>query len=213
MGATPQKDRGAGGRAKTPTPHRTGMFDPERTAVVVVDMQNGFCHPDGSLFAPASESAVQAVTDLVARARDAGASVVYTKDTHTEAQFEGNHYYDEFERWGEHVVEGSWDAELHADLDVREDDYVVEKHTYDAFYQTGLEGYLDAHGIDDLLICGTLANVCVLHTAGSAGLRDYKPVLVEDALGYIEEDHKAYAVEHADWLFGEVTDLDSVAFD
>ncbi|MBP1988173.1 cysteine hydrolase family protein [Halolamina salifodinae] len=189
------------------------MSDPERTAVVVVDMQNGFCHPDGSLFAPASESAVEPVTDLVARARDAGANVIYTKDTHPEEQFEGNHYYDEFERWGEHVVEGSWDAELHGDLDVREEDYVVEKHTYDAFYQTGLEGYLDAHGIDDLLICGTLANVCVLHTAGSAGLRDYKPVLVEDALGYIEAEHKEYAVDHADWLFGEVTDLDSVAFD
>jgi|AntRauTorcE11898_2_1112593.scaffolds.fasta_scaffold01582_2 nicotinamidase-related amidase len=213
MGTTAQKDRGGGGRAKTPTPHRPDMSDPERTAVVVVDMQNGFCHPDGSLFSPASESAVEAVSDLVARARDAGASVVYTKDTHTEAQFDGNHYYDEFERWGEHVVEGTWDAELHGDLDVREEDYVVEKHTYDAFYETDLESYLDAHDIDDLLICGTLANVCVLHTAGSAGLRDYKPVLVEDALGYIEEDHKAYAVEHSDWLFGEVRELEAVDFD
>jgi len=53
----------------------------------------------------------------------------------------------------------------------------------------------------------------VLHTAGSAGLRDYRPVLVEDALGYIEEGHKEYAVDHADWLFGEVTTLDEVAFD
>ncbi|KPN32220.1 putative hydrolase [Halolamina pelagica] len=189
------------------------MFDPDSTAVVVVDMQNGFCHPEGSLFAPDSEAAIEPVTDLVARARDAGASVVYTKDTHPEEQFEGNHYYDEFERWGEHVVEGTWDAELHDDLDVRDEDYVVEKHTYDAFYETGLEGYLDSHGIDDLLICGTLANVCVLHTAGSAGLRDYKPVLVEDALGYIEAEHKEYAVDHADWLFGEVTELSEVAFD
>jgi len=189
------------------------MFDPDSTAVVVVDMQNGFCHPEGSLFAPDSEAAIDPVTDLVARAREAGASVVYTKDTHPEEQFAGNHYYDEFDRWGEHVVEGTWDAKLHDDLDVCEADHVVEKHTYDAFYQTELEGHLDSHGIDDLLICGTLANVCVLHTAGSAGLRDYRPVLVEDALGYIEEAHKEYAVDHADWLFGEVTELDDVAFD
>ena len=189
------------------------MYDPDRTAVVVVDMQNGFCHPDGSLFAPDSEAAIGPVTDLVARARDAGARIVYTRDVHPEEQFEGNHYYDEFERWGEHVVEGTWDAGLHAELDVREADHVVEKHTYDAFHQTDLEGYLDAHGVDDLLVCGTLANVCVLHTAGSAGLRDYRPVLVEDALGYIEEAHKEYAVDHADWLFGEVTTLDGVTFD
>ncbi len=43
----------------------------------------------------------------------------------------------------------------------------------------------------------------MLHTAGSAGLRDYRPVLVEDAVGYIEDEHSAYALEHADWLFGE----------
>ncbi|MFB6155122.1 MAG: cysteine hydrolase family protein [Haloferacaceae archaeon] len=188
-------------------------FDPDSTAVVVVDVQNGFCHPDGSLYAPASEEVVDDVTDLVSTAREAGASVVYTRDVHPPEQFADAHYYDEFERWGEHVVEGSWEAELHGDLDVREEDHVVEKHTYDAFYRTDLEGYLDTHGVDDLLVCGTLANVCVLHTAGSAGLRDYRPVLVEDALGYIEEGHREYAVEHADWLFGEVTTLGDVAFE
>ncbi|GAB6880026.1 cysteine hydrolase [Halorubrum gandharaense] len=187
-------------------------FDPDRTAVVVVDMQNGFCHPDGSLFAEPSEAAVDPVADLVDRAREAGAHVVYTRDVHPPGQFEGNHYYDEFERWGEHVVEGSWEAELVDEFDPRPDEHVVEKHTYDGFYQTDLEGHLDAHGIDDLLICGTLANVCVLHTAGSAGLRDYRPVVVEDALGYITEEHKAYAVDHADWLFGETATLEDVAF-
>ncbi|WP_135852355.1 cysteine hydrolase family protein [Halorussus salinus] len=187
-------------------------FDPDSTAVVVVDMQNGFCHPEGSLYAPASEEALADVSAVVAAGRDAGASVVYTRDVHPPEQFEDSHYYDEFERWGEHVLEGSWEAELHDDLDVREEDHVVEKHTYDAFYRTDLEGYLDTHGIDDLLLCGTLANVCVLHTAGSAGLRDYRPVLVEDALGYIEEDHKEYAVEHSEFLFGEVTTKDAVEF-
>jgi len=186
--------------------------DSAGTAVVVVDMQNGFCHPDGSLHAPASEEALDPVTDLVSRARDAGASVVYTRDVHPPEQFDGNHYYDEFERWGEHVVEGTWDADLHDDLDVRDEDHVVEKHTYDAFYQTDLEGHLDAHAIDDLLLCGTLANVCVLHTASSAGLRDFRPVVVEDAVGFIEADHHEYAVEHADWLFGERVERATVEF-
>jgi nicotinamidase-related amidase len=52
----------------------------------------------------------------------------------------------------------------------------------------------------------------VLHTAGSAGLRDYRPVLVEDCVGYIEDDHREYALEHADWLFGEVVGSDAVEF-
>ncbi|MEF8777154.1 MAG: isochorismatase family cysteine hydrolase, partial [Haloarculaceae archaeon] len=167
-------------------------LDPERTALVVVDMQNAFCHPDGTLYAPGSEAAIDPVEDLVARARDAGAGLVFTRDVHTEAQFEGAHYYNEFDRWGEHVLEGTWDAQLVDGLQPRREDpseHVVVKHTYDAFHRTDLEGWLETHGIDDLVICGTLANVCVLHTAGSAGLRDYRPILVEDAVGYIEEDH------------------------
>ncbi len=189
------------------------MYDPNDAAVVVVDMQNGFCHPDGSLHAEPSEAAIDPVTELVDRAREAGVSVIYTRDVHPPEQFEETHYYDEFDRWGEHVVEGSWDAEFVSALDVADEDHVVEKHTYDAFYRTNLEGYLETRGIDDLLICGTLANVCVLHTAGSAGLRDYRPIIVTDALGYITPDHKEYAVEHADWLFGETTTLDAVTFD
>ncbi|TSD14605.1 cysteine hydrolase [Haloglomus irregulare] len=187
-------------------------LDSERAAVVVVDMQNGFCKPDGSLYAPGSEAVIDPVVDLVARARDAGAQVVYTRDVHPPGQFDGNHYYDEFERWGEHVVEGSWEAELVAELDVREADLVVEKHTYNAFHATELDGWLTARGVDDLAVCGTLANVCVLHTAGAAGLRDYRPVLAEDAIGAIEDDHKAYALEHADWLFGEVEQRADVTF-
>jgi nicotinamidase-related amidase len=92
-------------------------------------------------------------------------------------------------------------------------EHVIEKHTYDAFHETELNGWLSARGVDDLLVCGTLANVCVLHTAGSAGLRDYRPVVVGDALGYIKEAHKEYAVDHTNWLFGERTTLDEVRFD
>ncbi|AGN02107.1 isochorismatase hydrolase [Salinarchaeum sp. Harcht-Bsk1] len=180
-------------------------------ALVVVDMQNGFCHPDGSLYAPGSEAAIEPVADLVDRAHDAGVQVVFTRDVHPPQQFEDAHYYDEFEQWGEHVLDGSWEAEIVEEIDVRDVDHVVEKHTYDAFHETELDGWLSARGIDDLAFCGTLANVCVLHTAGSAGLRDYRPVLIEDAIGAIEDDHREYALEHADWLFGEIGTSDSLS--
>jgi nicotinamidase-related amidase len=186
-------------------------LDPSDGALVVVDMQNGFCHPDGSLYAPGSEAAVEPVADLVDRAHDAGVLVVFTRDVHPPEQFDGAHYYDEFEQWGEHVLEGSWEAEIVEEIDVDPGDHVVEKHTYDAFHETELDGWLSARGIDDLAICGTLANVCVLHTAGSAGLRDYRPVLIEDAIGAIEDDHREYALEHADWLFGEVETTDELS--
>jgi nicotinamidase-related amidase len=54
-------------------------LDPETTAAVIVEMQNGCCHPDGGLYAPGSENAVRPCVELVGRAREAGASVVYTR--------------------------------------------------------------------------------------------------------------------------------------
>ena len=187
-------------------------LDSDRTALVVVDMQNGFCHPDGSLYAPGSEAAIEPCAALVSDARDAGARVVFTRDVHPPEQFDENHSYDEFDRWGEHVLEGSWEADLVDELEPQDGELVVEKHTYDAFYRTSLEGWLRARNVDDLVICGTLANVCVLHTAGSAGLRDFRPILVADAVGAIEDDHREYALDHADWLFGEVHEREDITF-
>ncbi|WP_226040326.1 isochorismatase family cysteine hydrolase [Natrinema sp. DC36] len=187
-------------------------LEPAETAVVVVDMQNGFCHPNGSLYAPGSESVIEPITDLLERARETGTQVIFTRDVHPPEQFDDAHYYDEFEQWGEHVVEGSWEAEIVDELSVEDGDHVVEKHTYDAFYNTELEGWLNARNIDDLVICGTLANVCVLHTGGSAGLRDFRPIMLEDCIGAIEEGHREYALDHAAWLFGEVEPSDDLEF-
>ncbi len=189
------------------------QFDPDRTAVVIVDMQNDFCHPDGNLYAPPSEEAIDSCRQLIEKARDAGAAVIFTQDVHPPEQFEDAHYYDEFEQWGEHVVEDSWGADIIEEFEVQPEDYVIQKHTYDAFQETEMDGWLSARGITDLVFCGTLANVCVLHTAGSAGLRDYRPVIVQDAVGFIDEEHREYALEHADWLFGETISLEDVQFE
>lgn len=189
-------------------------FNTNTTALVVVDMQNDFAHPDGALYAPPSGEAVEPILELVEQADSADVPVVYTQDVHTDEQFENVNYYDEYERWGRHVEKNSWGAEILDELQ-REQyaDKVVEKNTYNAFHETDLDDWLEKNGITDLVICGTLANVCVLHTASGAGLRDYRPVVVEDALGYIEEGDREYAVEHSDWLFGEKTTTDEVTFE
>lgn len=188
-------------------------LDPSRTALVVVDIQNGFCHPDGSLYAPGSEAVVEPICSLIEMVRQQEVSVIFTRDVHPPEQFSDNHYYNEFDRWGEHVLEGSWDAQLHDALPVQKGDRVIAKHTYDAFFQTSLSGYLESHGMLDILFVGTLANVCVLHTAGSAGLRDYRPILVEDCIGCLEPAHKEYALNHAEWLFGDVISRNDLSFD
>lgn len=188
-------------------------LNPKNTAVVVVDMQNDFAHEDGALFAPPSQEAIGPVSQVVQMADQAGATVVFTQDVHTPSQFDNTDNYDEFERWGEHVLEGTWGAQIVDDLNPEDNaDRVVQKHTYDAFHNTELDGWLSARGIENVVLCGTLANVCVLHTASSAALNDYRAIIVEDALGYLEEDDLEYSTNHASWLFGELTTVDELDF-
>lgn len=189
------------------------QFNPQDTALIVVDVQNDFAHPEGELFAPPSGEVKNTIVSLVEQAHDSEAHIVYTQDTHTEEQFENVNYYDEYERWGKHVEKGTWGAQIIDELKPSEfADKVIQKNTYNAFHETELDEWLEDRGITNVIVCGTLANVCVLHTASGAGLRDYRPVIVEDALGYLQEDDKEYAVEHADWLFGETVKQEEVQY-
>jgi len=181
-------------------------INPEKTALIVIDMQNDFCDPDGALFAPPSKEAIGDIQYLLEKAKSAGVKeIIFTKDTHKEDQFENTTYYDEFSRWGEHVLEDSWGAEIIPELNPDENaDLIIEKPTYSAFHETELDSWLDERDIENIVLCGTLANVCVLHTASGAALNDYRPIIIEDAIGYIEEDDKDFAINHAEWLFGEL---------
>lgn len=175
-------------------------LETERTAVIVVDCQNDFCHPDGALYAPASEEAIDGVNEVL----DAtSGTVYYTYDTHEEDD-------PEFEQWGEHCLNGSWGHELHEDVDKYYPTQVVQKDTYDAFHETKLHERLQRDDIDTLVICGTLVNVCVQETASSAALHGYDVYVVEDAVGYLEEDQKQAALDHIDFLIGETISIEDL---
>lgn len=189
------------------------QLDPDTTALIVVDMQQAFCEPDGSLYAERCEDVIPQVQELLERCRDAGCEIVFTQDTHEE-EFETDHY-DEFERWGKHAVRGTDEVEIVdavAPIEPRAEEQIVEKGTYDAFFETNMNQYLRVNGIETVLIVGVLTNVCVLHTAASAALHDYRSIIVEDCTAAIKPEDEEYALEHADWLFGEVTTTDDITF-
>lgn len=170
-------------------------YNPQSTAVIVVDMQNDFCHPDGALYAEGSEEAIAGVNDVL-DATEGVALTIFTQDTH-------DNNSPEFEQWGEHCVHDTWGQEIVEELAER--DYrAIEKNTYDAFFDTDLPRLLRIHGIDSVIICGTLANVCVQETASSAALHGYEVSVVEDAVGYTNEEQRDAALDHIDFLIGDV---------
>ncbi len=153
--------------------------DPARTALVVVDMQNDFVREGGGLLVPDAEATIPAIRALLELARAHGMRVVYSQDTHRDGD-------PEWRIWPEHAREGSWGWEIVDELAPARDDVVLRKLRYDAFYGTPLDHLLRLWGVDTLVICGTVANICVHYTAASAALRWYDVVIPRDAISALD---------------------------
>jgi nicotinamidase-related amidase len=174
-------------------------LDPSRAALVVVDMQNDFVKDGGSLLVPDAEGTIPVIQDLLALARESGMKVVFSQDTHTDGD-------PEWEIWPEHAREGSWGWRIVDELAPREDEAVIRKVRYDAFYGTHLDHFLRLWGVDTLVICGTVANICVHYTAASAALRWYEVIIPKDATSALDPFDLESSLRQTAFLFnGRIT--------
>ena len=154
-------------------------IDPQKTALLVVDMQNDFVKKGGSLVIPDAEATIPAIMRLLASARASRARVVYGQDTHTPGD-------PEWQIWPEHCRESSWGWEIVPELAPRDGETVLRKVRHDAFFGTPLDHLLRFWGIETLVLCGTVANIGIHHTAASAALRRYSVVIARDAISALE---------------------------
>lgn len=179
----------------------------KETAVVVVDMQNDFVKPGGKLVVPAAAKTIEPIRRLLEKARSKGVKVFYTQDTH----YEGD---PEFAIWGEHVRHGTWGWRIVDELAPAGGDIVVMKTRYDGFYGTPLEDLLRVYGIKNVVIVGTVANICVLHTAGSAALRGYSVIVPEDGISALNDFDMQAALRQISFLYRGtiVKSVDDVEF-
>jgi len=176
------------------------------TGVLIIDMQNDFVNSRGKLFVPKANLTIEPIRRLIEKARRANVSIFYTKDSHRKDD-------PEHAIWGEHTVEGTWGEEIIDELSPREEDIIIKKTRYDAFYGTPLDEYLRLKGIKNIVISGTVANICVLHTAGSAALRWYKIILPKDAISAISEFDYQATLRQIEFLYrGIITNVDGILF-
>ena len=177
--------------------------DPGRTALIIGDMQNDFVKEGGTLVVPGAEETIPPIRRLLELARGAGMKVVFTQDTHNDGD-------PEWEIWGEHCREGSWGWQVVDDLAPREDEATVRKPRYDAFYGTPLEHLLRLWGVDTLIVCGTVANICVHYTASSAAMRWFNVIVPKDCISSFNDFDMETSLSQTATLLGEVTSSDRI---
>jgi nicotinamidase/pyrazinamidase len=162
----------------------------EGVALVVVDVQNDFADPRGSLYVEGGESVVPGINEAIGSARGAGRPVLYTQDWHPPST---PHFASSGGLWPEHCVQGTWGAALYPDLVVDgpvvrkgtggEDGYsgfTVRDPTSGATTGTGLEERLREQDVDSVAICGLATDYCVKETALDAVRLGFGTVVLRD---------------------------------
>lgn len=166
------------------------------TALVVVDVQNDFADPHGSLFVPGGDEVVIRITDEVQRAAAGRSLVVYTQDWHPPST---PHFAKDGGIWPVHCVADTWGAELHPGVVVigplvrkgsnGEDGYsgfTMRDPISGEERPTELEAILQESGITRIVVCGLATDYCVRGTVLDARRLGFETVVLTDAMAAVE---------------------------
>jgi nicotinamidase/pyrazinamidase len=170
-------------------------YDP-RTALVVVDIQNDFADPAGSLSVRGGHTIIPEVNAQIERAKDGGALVVYTQDWHPEHT---PHFAKDGGIWPDHCIQNTWGAAFHPELVV--DGEIIRKGAdgrdgYSAFSvrdphtgetaATELGRLLEEHGVGRVVVCGLATDYCVVETVCDGRMLGFDAEVLRDAIAAVD---------------------------
>jgi ureidoacrylate peracid hydrolase len=200
------------------------LLDPAKTALVVVDMQNDFCHPDGALTKGAWDAtdfnrAIGPNVTLVKGARDAGALVIFTRILWDD----GKPPFDSPARMKPRLAQkrdpnrraimtGTWGGDVVDELKPRPGDLVVDKKMLSSFVGTNLDAELKSRGIQTCIITGVVTYACVMATAYGARDHGYNVVMVKEATGSYWKDLDDPIFRIVDTIMGYAVKADEIEF-
>lgn len=189
-------------------PHLRTIVSAQSAALLVIDVQNDFCHEDGlfgklGLDMSSVQRAAKKIATLLPFARRAGVPVIFVvmeHDPNTNSAAWINRYP---APRADACVAGTWGAELYVVKPTKGEPLVV-KHRYSPFVGSNIEYLLRAKERKSLIVTGVATNICVEAVLRDGFVRDYDVVLVEDCAGaYSERAHQS-SIENTLAFLGRV---------
>ncbi len=160
-------------------------LDAAKSALLVIDMQKFFLDPDSPTFTCGGQAIIPNVKRLIEAFRAANRPVIYTCHVHHPDGLDVGI----LQWWWEGMcIEGTPESEVCDELAPVNNEKIIYKHRYSAFYNTDLETVLRCLDIKDIVIAGIMTNICCETTARDAFLRDYRVFFTADATGSCSED-------------------------
>jgi nicotinamidase-related amidase len=177
-----------------------------RRALVVIDMINTYEHEDGNRLRESAEPVVPCIAELLGRARDAGAPVIYVNDN--------------FGHWrSDHraLIDSALESDagpLVEPIVPDDDDMFVVKARHSAFYETPLGYLLRQEGIDEIVLTGQATEQCILYSALDAHIRHIPVVVPRGAVAHIHAELAEAALRMMELnMEAEVVAADEVRFE
>lgn len=186
-------------------------FDKDRSALLIIDMQNGFIHPEGSLSKMGLDTsrtsrAIEPIRQLKAAFKAQGRPVIYIRHEHRADGTDAGLIAKVFPPIMDlgHCKEGSWDSDIIAQLKPEADDFIVKKHRFSGFYNTQLDDVLRGLGADILVVTGIATNICVESTVRDAFYRDYNVFVPQEATAAFTPADEQSALGNFHFAFARV---------
>src|SRR5438552_11142104 len=200
-------------------------LDSKEVMLLVVDMQNDFCHPAGARAKAFGVDAIAmprasipAVVEMIRVARAGGARVTYTRQEHypDDQARKRRRIPSHLDRRGvklELCYRGTWGTELIDEIKavVRPEDDVIIKHRASAFYNTPLEAELRIKGIQVLIVTGTTTSFCIDSTIRDAYMRDYDVLVPAECVSDTDQAAHDAVLASVDRFHGVVTSTADIA--
>lgn len=181
-------------------------FNISNAALIIIDMQNDFLLETAPICCAGGLEIVPGIEKLARFFRANNRPVIFTQEAHRKQKvdFGLELAYEE----PEHCLEGSSGVDFYENLEPQEDDYIIKKRRYSAFFATDFDLLLRGMGIDTLVLTGVATDVCVRATAQDAQQHSYKVIVpVECVAGTSIKAHQA-ALDNISYLFGTTVALD-----
>lgn len=178
-------------------------FDFLHTALIIVDMQNDFLLEDAPICCPGGLDIVKNIEKLARHFRTNDQPVIFTQDEHQKQDFGLQLDHEN----PEHCLEGTCGIDFYKDLKPYENDYIIKKRRYSAFFATNLDLLLRRLDMNTLILTGVATDVCVEADAQQLGY--HVIVIPECVAGTSFIAHQA-ALDNIKVHFGKIISLNKI---
>jgi nicotinamidase-related amidase len=177
------------------------------SALLVIDMQRYFLEKGAPAFLNPPDALLKNVKSLVDAFRREEKLVVFTRHAHKKGEPLG-----QMGRWWDDDLpfEGNKYSDLTPKVKLEDDDIIITKTRYSALEGTGLLEILRDKGVDTVVICGVMTNVCVETTARDAFMKDFQPIVVDDACAGKGREYHAASILNLSYAFAVIETTQSV---